>query len=975
MKRSKQENPAKRTWSQRLSTFRVKLIFTFSLIFIGAVVTAELVGMFGLPFTAYDGRRGDRRSEAFTGLNLIADMKKDRLMRFFDERRGDANALSHEIVATDIFRLQERAVVDFDLTTDKDYLRSKIRNQDGYQLLKDYLLSFKSAYGIYRSIDIADADRGRVFLSTDDANIGLDVSTKPYFIGVMKSGGLFVSDVFYGMHSELPTLFVSHSITDKLGSVRAILLLEIPTNEVITPMLHTGDGLGKTGEALLVNQDVCILTSLKHPLADSGIAVPLEYRIEARPASLAAAGEEGIIEVEDYRGEPVLAAYRHLRISTEAGWGLVIKRDKSELFAPLHRDLAQSLFVALGCIVILIAIIVIIVGNVTRPLMELTLTARRIAAGNTEVRAPISSTSEFATLASAFNTMIDRLANWNQELESQVSQRTGELSKTNRQLKAEISQRLIIEREIESQNNFLHNVIESLTHPFMVINVEDFSIVKANSVARIQGISEGKKCFEVSHRRNTPCTGEEHPCPIKKVLETNQATMVEHVHFDKDNKARTFEVHCYPLFENGSLTKVIEYSIDITSRKRAEERLKESESRNRAYLSNSPVCTKVVDLDFNLQYMSTAGIEALKIEDVTQLYGKPYPFDFYPDSFRNVMIKNLEKARETGETITQEASVVDIEGNELWYHSTIVPVKDDEGQIDYIMVLSVETTERKRLEQDRKRLYDELIEKNKELEQIVYIASHDLRSPLVNVQGFGKELYNSTRDLQKVIQEPDIPESIQKRLRPLLETEIPENLEFIQSSVTKMDTLLTGLLRYSRTGRAAPNIEKLDMNRLMAAVAADFEYLLNNSRVKLVIEELPDCRGDVLQINQVFSNLLDNAVKYLDPSRPGKIKISGKVTDNKAVYCITDNGRGIAQQFQEKVFEIFHRLDPTVQSGEGLGLSVIKKILSRHDGRIWIESKAGRGSSFYVALPCVPKNAPEDSHGQIGDHNHETSEV
>jgi len=132
----------------------------------------------------------------------------------------------------------------------------------------------------------------------------------------------------------------------------------------------------------------------------------------------------------------------------------------------------------------------------------------------------------------------------------------------------------------------------------------------------------------------------------------------------------------------------------------AEEKLKQSEARNRAWLENSPVCTKIVDRDFNLQFMSYAGVKALQIDDVTKLYGKPYPFDFYPDSFKIPMRKNLRKAMDTGEVITQEASVVDVKGNELWFHSTIVPVNDDKGELDYLMVVSLETTARKRAESD-----------------------------------------------------------------------------------------------------------------------------------------------------------------------------------------------------------------------------------------------------------------------------------
>lgn len=133
-------------------------------------------------------------------------------------------------------------------------------------------------------------------------------------------------------------------------------------------------------------------------------------------------------------------------------------------------------------------------------------------------------------------------------------------------------------------------------------------------------------------------------------------------------------------------------------KKQEVETLKYREKRNLAWLESSPVCTKIVDLDFNLQYMSNAGIHGLGISDITPLYGKPYPFDFYPESFRSTMIKNLRRVKETGEIIAQVASVNDIQGKELWFHSTLVPVNDDKGRIDYIIVVSINITEQKQAE-------------------------------------------------------------------------------------------------------------------------------------------------------------------------------------------------------------------------------------------------------------------------------------
>lgn len=121
--------------------------------------------------------------------------------------------------------------------------------------------------------------------------------------------------------------------------------------------------------------------------------------------------------------------------------------------------------------------------------------------------------------------------------------------------------------------------------------------------------------------------------------------------------------------------------------------LRLSERQKSYWLESSPVCTKIVDLDFNLQYMSPAGVTDLCIADISPYYGNPYPFEFYPKLFRDEMIGNLKKAKETGEVASQEAAVLDIDGNELWFYSTIVPVNDENDNLDYLMVVSVNTTE------------------------------------------------------------------------------------------------------------------------------------------------------------------------------------------------------------------------------------------------------------------------------------------
>ncbi len=261
--------------------------------------------------------------------------------------------------------------------------------------------------------------------------------------------------------------------------------------------------------------------------------------------------------------------------------------------------------------------------------------------------------------------------------------------------------------------------------------------------------------------------------------------------------------------------------------------------------------------------------------------------------------------------------------------------------------------ERKKAEEERNLLNDNLIAKNAELEQVFYVASHDLRSPLVNIDGYSKELVYSFEELLRILADSSAKKAIEA-VAPLLEKDIYEALRFIRASASKMDSLLTGLLRLSRLGRAALTIETLDMNELIGKVIDACEFQVREAKVELEVADLPPCQGDEVQVNQLFSNLLDNALKYLAPDRPGVIRISGRVDADKVVYCVEDNGMGIASAHQEKIFDIFHRLDPTHGQGEGIGLTLVKRIVGRLGGDVWIESGVGSGSCFYLALPAGP---------------------
>lgn len=294
------------------------------------------------------------------------------------------------------------------------------------------------------------------------------------------------------------------------------------------------------------------------------------------------------------------------------------------------------------------------------------------------------------------------------------------------------------------------------------------------------------------------------------------------------------------------------------------------------------------------------------------------------------------------------------DGSFYWVDTTIFPFLNAAGKPVQFVAIRTDITQRKADEAELEQFAADVAEKNKELETIVYTVSHDLRSPLVNVQGFGKQLNRACDAIRAAITAAGGGPVPVAALQPPVEVAIPQALRFINAGVNKMESLLAGLLRYSRLGRVSMVVVPINGNTMVAEILAAMKFQLDEAGAEVRVGSLPDFLGDRGHTSQVFANLLDNALKYRAPERPLRVTVDGRAEGGLAIFTVADNGIGIAAEHQAKVFEIFHRLDPDASVGEGLGLTIAQRVLERQGGRIWVESRAGVGSTFSVSLPAAP---------------------
>ncbi|KYG72243.1 hypothetical protein MB14_09390 [Roseivirga ehrenbergii] len=300
--------------------------------------------------------------------------------------------------------------------------------------------------------------------------------------------------------------------------------------------------------------------------------------------------------------------------------------------------------------------------------------------------------------------------------------------------------------------------------------------------------------------------------------------------------------------------------------------------------------------------------------------------DHHPPEFYEGMGKTASKGQVwKGELLNKSKS-----GKTRWSHLTIVPFRNSEGEIYQHLTFEKDITLEKKAEELNRQYVNELKNRNKELQEFSYIASHDLQEPLrtiTNYSGLFSKMYKSTLDKQGV-----------------------EILQFIESAATRMQALIHDILDYSRIGKEKTKTE-LNTKTIVTHVIEDLSTLINEANAQIKVGNLPTVYGAETEIRIVFQNLINNAIKFKKIDETPYIQIGYQEEELNHKFFVTDNGIGIAPHYKDKIFQIFQRLHKQSEyTGTGIGLAHCKKIIERHKGEIWFEPNDQQGTTFYFTI-------------------------
>jgi PAS domain S-box-containing protein len=354
-----------------------------------------------------------------------------------------------------------------------------------------------------------------------------------------------------------------------------------------------------------------------------------------------------------------------------------------------------------------------------------------------------------------------------------------------------------------------------------------------------------------------------------------------------------------------------------------------AEEKFRALAEHAPDVILRFDRNLSHLYVNPAGLRMYG-KPADAVIGKPIDRLGLDESYSAVWKERIQEVFRSGRPSEVEDSLPGPEGMES-YQSHCVPEFGSDGAVANVLVVSRDVTGRKKAEDAMQRSAENLRRSNEDLQQFAYAVSHDLQEPLRMVSGFLRLL--------------------EERYQPQLDERARKYISYAVEGATRMSQLITDLLAYSRVDRQAKELQPTDANASLASALSNLRTRIEEASATISHDELPIVLADGSQLVQLFQNLIGNAIKFRNIGRSCRVDIGALKQDSEYVFSVCDNGIGIAEEDFDRIFTIFQRLHAREKyEGTGVGLAICKRIVERHGGRVWVESRLGEGSRFRFTL-------------------------
>ena len=806
----------------------------------------------------------------------------------------------------------------------EQYLNRQLPERQFQEEAGQILRDVKWDIGDFDDVWITD-DRGHVITASDEKYLGRDFADDPDFLH--SRGGRYVGAPHRSDNRYFT--YVTAPLDGGAGGSKAVVMVLLDADNLIQ-MLSNRRGLGETGEVLVATEQSGQIRYMVPPRDQSGlVASPTS----ARPMAQALEGGRGA-EVAHYDGVQVLAAYQAVTYESHGNqpWGLVAKMDLTEAYAPVirlrhHLLLLEGVFLAAG-----LAASFLVSRRLTRPILNLSQTASVIAQGDLRARAEAASNDEIGLLVQSFNHMADELSRARSDLEHRVEERTRELTES--------------EIALASQKNTLQSILNSMGEGVIVADNRGTFLLWNPAAEKIIGIgpqpiepqfwSEAYGCYLPDAK--TLCPPEQ--LPLARAIAGESLDAVELLLRNSRVPEGVYvSINARPLLnERNELQGGLVVLRDVTQEKHAQRQLQASAAKHQAILESAHEAFIAINehstiVEWNKEAANTFGWST------EEAIGRSLVETVIPQRYRDAHRAGLNRFLETGEgpmlNRRLELTALHRDGREFAIEMTIAPVRQENSYLFGAFVHDI--TEQKENETELRRAKETADAASRAKGTFLANMSHEIRTPMNAIIGMTELMLDTQlNDTQR------------------------EYAAMIQESGDSLLSIINDILDFSKidAGRLVLDENDFDVRESIGDIMKSLAVRAHRQRLELVCHIAPDVPqfvvGDRSRLRQIIVNLVGNAIKFTDQ---GEVMLDvdrqpEESGENEVAlhFAVRDTGAGIPPDKRQTIFEAFVQADDSIThryGGTGLGLAISSRLVELMNGRIWVESEVGRGSTFH----------------------------